>query len=144
MTTTNLKSFIEELSGFAKGAEVLLAEPAENTDRFTKFSNYMIAIRGTADQLGFPDLSRIAGLGEEIAVKATHVKSPNQSRKCMSCLWDAVTTIKYLLENPAAEGTPSEEQAILTQRLESVLQSLGGKRESVSPDDIEKLLQGRG
>jgi hypothetical protein len=43
----------------------------------------------------------------------------------------------------AAEGT-REEQDILKNRLQATLKSLGGARETVSADEIEKLLRGGG
>jgi hypothetical protein len=140
MSDATLQSFITELSAIAVNAESLLGRDLETVD-FARFSKYMIAIRGTADQLGFPDISSIAGLGEEIAIKAALIQSPNQIRKCLSGLWDAVTTVKYLLQHLG--DADHDEQAILVKRLESVLHSLGGKRETVSADEIAELLRKR-
>jgi hypothetical protein len=140
MSDATLQTFITELNSIAVNAESLLGKDLETVD-FPRFSKYMIAIRGTADQLGFPDISSIAGLGEEIAIKAALIQSPNQIRKCLSGLWDAVTTVKYLLQHPGKGA--HEEQAILVKRLESVLHSLGGKRETVSADEIAELLRTR-
>ena len=137
-----IDEFVVELNRFATTAEIALNRienhPEESTQSFGVFTEQMIAIRGTADQLGFPNVSKIAGLGEEIAVKAGHATSPNHIKKCMNSLWDSLTTVKYMLEHPS-EG-PSEEQGILLHRLESVLKFLGGARPTISVDEIEALL----
>ena len=59
----------------------------------------MVAIRGTAQQLNLPAVAQIAKLGEEISVKARTAETRPQIRKCVGSLWDALTTIKYLLEH---------------------------------------------
>jgi hypothetical protein len=137
-----LQEFIRELSGFAVEAENSLnkiaASGAESATEFTSFCERMIAIRGTAQQLELGDIAHIAGLGEEISVKASVVTSTHQLRKCMSSLWDALTTVKFIIENPGKSD--GDEQQILVQRLESVLKSLGGRRPSVSEDEIAALL----
>jgi hypothetical protein len=138
-----LQEFIRELSGFAVEAEESLNKIAngesEAATEFTAFSQRMIAIRGTAQQLELTDIAHIAGLGEEISVKAAAATSAHQIRKCMSSLWDALTTVKYIIENPGKSD--GEERQILVQRLESVLKSLGGRRPSVSEDEIAALLK---
>jgi hypothetical protein len=102
----------------------------------------MVAIRGTAKQLQLGEVAMIAGLGEEIAIKAASAETRPQIRKCVGALWDALTTVKYLLEHYTEET--SEEQGILVNRLESTLRALGGARPSVSVDEIEALLNQRG
>ncbi len=62
-------------------------------------------------------------------------------RKCLGSLWDALTTIKYLLVH--YEEQTNEEQNILIQRLEKTLAALGGKRPTLEADEIEKLLRSR-
>lgn len=143
-----IQGFITELGGFAQKAEAVLGkieateDTASTTQDFKVFTYQMIAIRGTADQLGFPQISKLAGLGEEISVKAEAAQTRNQIRKSVSALWDALTTIKYMVQNPEKET--GEEEQILTTRLESVLKFLGGRRETVSADDIEALLRNAG
>src|SRR5690606_8035909 len=70
---SKLKEFIAELAGSAAKAEVSLKkielEPHGNKGESEQFSEMMIAIRGTAMQLGFPRIAEMAGLGEELAVK---------------------------------------------------------------------------
>ena len=63
-------------------------------------------------------------------------------RKCVGSLWDALTTVKYLLEHVDQET--GEEQEILVNRLEATLRSFGGARPTVSADEIEALLKQRG
>lgn len=141
-----LQEFITELSGFAREAESVLQkienDPHGSKGEFENFSIQMLTIRGTALQLGFPNLAQIAGLGEEIAAKGPTVEKGSQIKKCVAALWDTLTTLKFLLENPLKVGTSHEEHAILKNRLESILRSMGGARESVSTDEIEKLLRG--
>jgi hypothetical protein len=138
-----LQEFIRELSGFAIEAENSLNKiasgNADSTTEFTSFCERMIAIRGTAQQLELTDIAHIAGLGEEISIKAAAVTSTHQMRKCMSSLWDALTTVKFIIENPGKSD--GDEQQILVQRLETVLKNLGGRRPSVSEDEIAALLK---
>jgi hypothetical protein len=141
--TERLKEFVQELSGFAIEAEASLnkiaAGSTEGSQEFSIFCQRMIAIRGTAQQLELTDIAHIAGLGEEISIKAATTTSAHQIRKCMSCLWDALTTVKFVIQNPGK--VDGEEQQILVQRLESVLKALGGRRPTVSADEIEALLK---
>ncbi|MCM2280085.1 MAG: hypothetical protein NDJ89_18595 [Oligoflexia bacterium] len=134
--------FILELGDFARLAEEALTnlekDPESNKGLFSEFSEKMIAIRGTAQQLELPSIARIAGYGEEIAIKGSSPLSPSQTRRAVSCLWDALTTVKYMLSHPSQET--SEEQQFLINRLEKTLQSLGGARPTVSGDEIDALL----
>lgn len=139
-----LKEFTTELAGFAKVAEnslkLIEADPHGNKGEFTHFSEMMFTIRGTAQQLGLEPIAEMAGFGEEIAVKGPSVEKGSQIKKCVAALWDALTTLKYMLENLGTET--GEEQEILKNRLQATLRSLGGARETVSADEIEKLLRG--
>ncbi len=141
-----IQEFVEELSGFANTAEQTLKKIEENKiqnrSEFHVFSERMIAIRGTALQLGLPHIAEIAGLGEEIAIKGSASERASQIRKCIGSLWDALTTIKFLLQNYDAET--GEEQAILIRRLQSNLDAFGGAREQASAQDIEALLKSHG
>src|SRR4051812_37505383 len=96
-----VQEFVHELSAFASTAEGTLATIEEdleaNKGMFSVFSERMFAIRGTTQQLGFPRIAEIAGLGEEIALKAVHAETRAQIRKCVGSLWDALTSIKYML-----------------------------------------------
>ena len=87
-------------------------------------------------------IAKIAGLGEEIAIKGTSASTRPQIRKCAGSLWDALTTVKYLLEHNGEET--GEEQQILINRLENTLSAFGGARPTVTEDEIEKLLKARG
>jgi len=140
-----IKAFIEELAGFAATAENTLSQIEQNLEGnkglFSVFSSKMIAIRGTAEQLKLPHIANIAGLSEEIAVKGALAETRPQIRKCVGSLWDALTTIKYLLEH-YAEPT-NEEQNILVNRLEATLKAMGGARLSVDATEIDKLLKQR-
>lgn len=147
MTATDprIHEFIRELSGFANTAEATLkaieADMEGQKHQFSVFSERMFAIRGTAQQLELANIAKIAGLGEEIAIKGTTATSRAQIRKCVGSLWDALTTVKYLLEHHTEET--GEEQDILVNRLEATLRAFGGARETVSADEIEKLLKQR-
>lgn len=140
-----IEEFVTELSGFAATAEKTLREIEADMDgqkhQFQIFYDRMLAIRGTAQQLNLENIARIAGLGEEIAIKAQGAGSHAQIRKCVGSLWDALTTVKYLLEHHEEET--SEEQEILINRLEATIRVLGGARPTVSADEIEQLLKGR-
>jgi hypothetical protein len=147
-TSQNVKiqEFVNELSGFAKTAEETLntieSDLEGKKQLFSVFSERMLAIRGTSQQLKLAQIAKIAGLSEEIAIKGTTADTRPQIRKCVGSLWDALTTIKYLLEHHDEET--GEEQEILIHRLESTLKVFGGARPTVSEDDIEKLLRDRG
>ena len=70
-----IQDFVRELSGFAVTAENTLKEIEADLEgqkhKFSIFSERMFAIRGTAQQLQLEEIAKIAGLGEEIAVKGT-------------------------------------------------------------------------
>ena len=141
-----IQEFVNELSGFANTAETTLKTIESNLEGqkhlFSVFSERMFAIRGTAQQLDLGEIAKIAGLGEEIAIKGTTAQSRGQIRRCVGSLWDALTTVKYLLEHHSEET--GEEQRILIHRLEATLRTFGGARPTVSADEIEKLLKQRG
>jgi hypothetical protein len=140
---TKLKEFIGELGGFAQTAEDTLkkieGDLEGNKGLFSVFQERMLTIRGTAQQLGIPNIADLAGLGEEIAVKGAQAQARPQIRKCVGSLWDALTTIKYLLEHYGEET--GDEQEILVRRLQSTLAALGGARAKVSEQEIEQLLR---
>lgn len=140
-----LKAFVDELSGFAKEAELSLSEIEKdllgNRSKFSFFSEAMFTIRGTTLQLDLPKIAELAGFAEEIALKAVTADTRPQVRKCVGALWDALTTIKFLIENYQSET--SEEQDILVNRLQATLKALGGAREKISIDEIEALLKSR-
>ncbi|NDD91031.1 hypothetical protein EBZ37_02975 [bacterium] len=143
---TLIQDFVSELSGFAQEAESTLAEIEKDMEvkrpLFQGFAGMMLTIRGTAQQLGFEEIARIAMLGEEIAVKAVSADSRPKIRKCVGSLWDVITSVKFLIEHHD-QGT-SEEQQILLNRLEYTLNAFGGSRDKVGQDDIESLLRARG
>lgn len=145
MHDKKIKEFIEELNGFAATAEQALkaieSDLEKNKGLFSIFYERMFAIRGTAQQLNLDHIVPIARLGEEISVKATQAQKRAQIRRCVSGLWDALTTVKYLIEHYTEETT--EEQNILKHRLEEVVRVLGGPREKVSGDDIDAILNSR-
>jgi hypothetical protein len=140
-----IQAFVAEMSGFADTAEKTLKKIEEdlegNKGLFSVFTERMIAIRGTSQQLGLPHIADIARLGEELSVKGTTAASRAHVRKCVGALWDALTTVKHLLVNYTAET--SEEEEILVNRLKKTLETLGGARPTVSADEIEKLLAGK-
>lgn len=141
-----IQDFIQELSGFAKVAEETLTTIEKDLEGkkglFSVFSERMFAIRGTAQQLDLAHVADIAGLGEEIAIKGASAETRPQIRKCVGSLWDALTTVKFLLEHYTEET--NEEQGILIHRLESTLKAFGGARAKVNEDEIEALLRARG
>jgi hypothetical protein len=141
-----IQEFIQELSGFATTAEETLkkieSNLEENKGLFSVFAERMVAIRGTSQQLNLNHIANIAGLGEEISVKGTTAQTRPQIRKCVGCLWDALTTVKYLLQHYTEET--SEEQKFLITRLEDTLRVLGGARPKIDMDEIESLLRNRG
>jgi hypothetical protein len=148
-----IKEFIAELTGFASAAENALkkieADPHANKGEFHQFSEMMFTIRGTAMQLALPTIAEMAGLGEEIAVKGPGVEKGSMIKKCIGALWDTMTTLKHLLMHESFadetfEDSTKEEQDILKNRLHATIRSLGGPREQVSADEIERLLRGEG
>ncbi len=139
-----IKNFIKELEAFAGRAEATLKQIETsleaNKHLFGVFTERMIAIRGTALQLNLDAIAAIAALGEEISVKAETAQTRPQIRKCIGALWDALSTVTHMLHHYDEETT--EEQEILKNRLRKTLDSFGGARETVSMDEIEKLLKG--
>ncbi len=142
---SEILAFIQELLGFAKIAEDTLEKIESDKDGnkglFSVFSERMFEIRGTASQLNLPHVAEIAGLGEEIAVKGATAETRSQIRKCIGSLWDALTTIKYMLGKGSDET--DDEQEILIHRLKSTLNAFGGARPTVGEDEIEALLKNR-
>jgi len=135
--------FRKELATFAVAAERLLDEldsdPTQRAVRLGQFSEWMLTIRGTSEQLGIPNVAQVATLGEEIAARAVEARSSLQ-RKATAALWDAVTTVKVLLDQPSPGIT--EEEEILLNRLNATLKSLGGARDHVAGDsDLEALFK---
>jgi hypothetical protein len=136
--------FLSEMGVFIQTADAALTSIASDPQRtpqlLESFAEWMVGIRGTALQLGYSRVSELAGLGEEIAIRAAE---PGTSRallrKSVGCLWDALTTLRYALSHPD-EATSTEEQEILLQRLRVTLKSLGGAREKVSPEELSNLL----
>ncbi len=142
---SQIQEFIDELSGFAATAENTLSTIESDLEAhkglFSVFAERMFAIRGTAQQLSLPHIAEIAGFGEEIAIKGSVAQTRPQLRKCVGSLWDALTTVKYLLVHYTEET--SEEQKILINRMQVTLQALGGKRPTMSEDEIADILKAR-
>ncbi|MCC7441032.1 MAG: hypothetical protein IT285_05345 [Bdellovibrionales bacterium] len=143
MTVSGIQEFIAELGGFAVTAEETLrqieADMEKNRGMFSVFSDRMIAIRGTAQQLSLPKIAHIARLGEEIAMKGVTAEKRPQIRKAVGSLWDALTTVKHLLQHHGEET--AEEHDILVNRLEATLRAFGGARQQVDADEIERMLR---
>ncbi len=141
-----IQEFVQELGGFAKTAEETLSAIEQDMmgkkNQFNVFYERMFAIRGSAQQFELPHIAKIAGLGEEIALKGAAAESRAHVRKCVGALWDALTTVKYLLEHYQEET--GEEQSILENRLQATLKAFGGARPTVSDDEIQELLRRRG
>ncbi len=141
-----IQEFVSELEGFAiKAEETLKAIESDlegNRHLFSVFSESMFTIRGTAVQLGFPHIADIAALGEELAIKGKGANQRAHIRRCVAALWDAQTTVKYLIVHHDEET--GEEQQILMNRLQSMLTAFGGARPKVDQNEIEALLKGRG
>ncbi|MFZ9595230.1 MAG: hypothetical protein ACO3A2_04045 [Bdellovibrionia bacterium] len=140
-----IQGFLEEMMGFSDTAEKTLHEIESDLlvkkNLFAVFTERMLTIRGTALQLGLLEIAKIAELGEEISVKAAKAEVRSVLRKCVGSLWDAQTTIRYLLNHHQEPTT--EEQNILVNRLQVTLKSLGGARPFVSSSEIDALLKGR-
>ena len=137
-----IKELVTELSGSVQKAEKTLTKIEEdksaNKNLFSFFSETMFTIRGATQQLSLPKISEIAGLAEELALKAAEAERVAHIRKWMGGLWDALTTVKDLLEHHDEETT--EEQDILVNRLEKTLAALGGARPTFSVDEISALI----
>ncbi len=143
LSRDTLQKFVDELSGFQREAEAALKRIEANTgsraDLFSIFTTKMVAIRGTAEQLQLKRIAEIAELGEEIAIKGSTVERNSQVRKCIGSLWDALTTVRYLLMHWDEET--SEEQKILVHRLNATIKAFGGRRPTIENNEIQHLLK---
>lgn len=143
--TEKASEFSSELGRFAEKAGSSLSkveeDPSARGEVLDFFAECMVAIRGTASQLKLHQIAKLAELGEEIAVKGAASGKGSIVRKCVGALWDALTTIKYMLDH--ADEESSEEYAILVNRLESTLKSMGGARKKVTEDELETLIKKR-
>ena len=139
----NLNTFLAELKVMNEVAEKTLKDLEvdlnKKRDLFAVFSEQMLAIRGTAQQLNLGDIAEFAALGEEISIRAVKAKKISLLRRSMDALWDVLTTVKLLVEK--SEGETSEERNYLKERLSKLLESLGGSRPTFTNDDIEQLLR---
>ena len=140
---TLLEQFVLEMSGFTRIADEALrrieSDPGHASELFVSYAEWMLAIRGTAQQLGYQRVSELAELGEELAVKASSAALTGaRRRKTVGALWDALTTLRYVMSHPEEKST--EEQEFLLGRLNATLESLGGAREKISQDEIAALL----
>jgi hypothetical protein len=144
-TQSEIDGFVRELEEFAFKAEQTLKKIEEdlegNRGLFSHFSESMFTIRGTAVQLGFPQIAEIAELGEELALKGQSATQRAHIRRCVAALWDAQTTVKYLIVHHDRET--GDEQQILMNRLQAMLSAFGGARPKVDQDEIEALLRNR-
>lgn len=136
--------FFEEIGGFAKVAENILEVVEKdligNRKLFSVFAERILALRSTAQQLGLDNIVQIAYLVEEIAARAANSENRAELRRAVGSIWDALTTMKFLIENYTSKETTAE-QAILIRRLENSLKVLGGPRETVSEEEIEDFLK---
>jgi hypothetical protein len=139
----HINEFIAELKSFAGTAEDTLKEIEKNLEKnkglLIVFYERMFAIRGTAQQLKLDAIGEIAALGEAISLQGSRAQSRRLIRKCVGSLWDALSTVQYLLEHWDQET--SEEQDILKHRLRSTLKSLGGAQTSVNSEEISNLFK---
>lgn len=142
---TLILELAQELENFLVNAEETLKKIEENMDEnknlFSVFAEKMFTVKGAAKQLALPSITHISGLGEEIALKAQGADKRAQIRKCIGCMWDALTTVKYLLNHHEKET--SEEQDILINRLDKTLEALGGARPTFSDEEILNMLKNR-
>ena len=140
-----LESFIREMGRFRSQAEQTLdlieKDLSHSQPHFAIFSEQMIAIRGMALQLKLDKIVKFSELGEEIAIKSSSNEAgTSELRRSVGCLWDAITTIKFLLEHLSGDAHP--EESILLRRMEETLRVMGGARPTVTQDEIERLLKG--
>lgn len=141
--TQKMQEFIDELTEFNSVAEEALEAIRQDFKthqlKFELFAEKMIAIRGTALQLNLPKIAHFCALSEEVALKAMKTDKSAHVRRAVGSLWDAVTTIQYLLQNK--EQRPHPEELILLRRLEDTLRVFGGPRPTISQEEIQKLLE---
>jgi len=138
-----MDDFVSEMEGFnevaQKALDFIKRDMVGHRKIFRIFSDKMFMIRGTAQQLGLDHIVDITYLAEEIAVKAEVTDKRPQLRRVIGCLWDAMSTTKYLLEH--REEATTEEQKILKGRMDDILRVLGGPQEAYSSSEIDNLLK---
>lgn len=142
--------FAEIVGCFSSLSSEVLARVDAGTETSSCFltiiHQQMLSIHETALRLDLADIAKIAGLAVQVSVAAHGARTNYQVRRCHDSLWDAVTTVRFMLES-ASENTPenaNEECNTLITRLEAVLRSLDVvKRRSLEVFEREaKNIQG--
>jgi two-component system chemotaxis response regulator CheY len=137
-----LSHFISQLQNFANSAELSLENSQvrdhdKELEILLMFENRMKLIRASAKQYSLSHISYIAALSQELTKRTIEAK-PKKVKKIISCLWDAISTIKILFENP--KGQDPEEYKIVVNRLEKNLQRLKVNKLSLTDAEIESIM----
>jgi hypothetical protein len=89
---------------------------------FPAVARALFLIRGTCLVFGYFQIAYLTGLGENVSWYATTQKNSQiTQKKCVDAIWDALTTLEYMVTH-GIDNT-SEEQKILIFRLEATLKS---------------------
>lgn len=133
--------FIEELERFATGADLKLArDQVRNDERDKKILEIFIAklneIKLSSSQLNRPVITKIASLAQDLAIKSSKSKS-KRMRKVLACLWDSISVISFLFENP--DHNSSDEINLLYSKIEKMKIQLAGEKIPQSESEIESM-----
>lgn len=133
--------FIEELERFATGADLKLArDQVRNDERDKKILEIFITklneIKLSSSQLNRPVITKIASLAQDLAVKSSKSKS-KRMRKVLACLWDSISVISFLFENP--DHNSSDEINLLYSKIEKMKIQLAGEKIPQSESEIESM-----
>jgi hypothetical protein len=126
--------FFQQLSHWSIQARVRLEEK-----NLSAVSELMFLIRGTSLQFGFFQLALLARLAEDVARYALSEGKARTTRKCIDGIWDALTTLEYMLANGVDQTT--DEQKLLIHRLESTLKSFKDFKPALTQSQIDVIVR---
>jgi two-component system chemotaxis response regulator CheY len=137
-----LSVFIQELENFATGADIKLSrDQVRNDDRDKKILEIFISklheIKLSASQLNRPLIVKIAYQSQDLAMKSLKSKS-KRMRKVLGCLWDSISVIAALFDNPNSKYT--DEVSLLLSKMEKMAVQLAGGKIPTSDAEVESLI----
>jgi hypothetical protein len=137
-----LRELCFELGRTVNEAGTLLSQVEKDYSLIGNFifiAEKLVKLKGDSRQMGLTKVGDLAEIAEELAIKGSTASQRPHIRRVVGALWDAVTTLHYILDQVSNDTTVESEY--LTQRLVHALDSLGGPRSKVDQDAISRLLR---